>query len=96
MEMLSRIEARLEVVEETQIRGWHVEDVCADEEEEVVGEHGENIPTNDLDEERFIRALTRENIRSYFNPLDYDDKRLRWIAGLDHRDGKVFWFWKHH
>lgn len=71
MEMLRGIATQLEVVEMTQRRGQHVEDV-SDDEEEVVEEQGANPLTNDLDEERFIRALSRVNTQPHFNPLNYD------------------------
>lgn len=74
MEMLRGIVAQLEVVETSQRRGQHVEDVSEDLEEEVAGEQVENLQVNDPDEERFIKPLSRVNSRSHFSPPDYDGK----------------------
>lgn len=74
----------MEAIEKSQRRGRHVEDV-SDDEEEVAREQGEKPVINDLDEERFIRAFSRENTIPHFTPPDYDEKLdsdefLDWIT----------------
>lgn len=47
----------------------------SDEEVEVQEERGrEEKPSLDQGEERFIRALNRENTKPHFNPQDYNGK----------------------
>lgn len=70
IEMLRGITARLKAIEMDQRRGRHVEDVSDAEEEEVASEElGVNPPTNDLDNERFIKSLTRVNTTQYHTTL---------------------------
>lgn len=89
IELLRGIAVRFEAIKMAQRRGRHVEDVSEDKEEEVATrEQGANPSTNDPDEERFIRALSRENTRPHFTPLYYDgkldsDELLDWIMEVE-------------
>ena len=58
LDQLKQIESRLDVVETTQRRGAHIDDVSDDE--AATPNHNPK-PEEDQDEERLLRVLSREN-----------------------------------
>lgn len=85
MDMLRQIAARLEVVEATQRRGVHLEDVSDDEE---VAPNYNLEPEVEQDEEMLLRFLFGVNSRLAVEVACYDGKLetdvvLDWISKMD-------------
>ena len=71
LDQLRQIAARLDVVEKTQRRGEHLEDVSDDE---VATPNHNPEAEEDQDEERLLRVLSRENSNPTVEVVPYDGK----------------------
>ena len=85
LDQLRKNAARLDVVETTQRRGAHLEDVSDDE---VAAPNHNPKPEEDQDEERLLRVLSRENSKPVVEVLPYDRKLdtnvvLDWISDME-------------
>ena len=85
LDQLRQIIARLDVVETTQRRGAHLDDVSDDE---AIAPNPNPEPVEDQDEERLLRVLSRENSKPTLKVVPYDGKLdhsvvLDWILDME-------------
>ena len=85
LDQLRQIAARLDVVETTQRRGAHLDDVSDDED---ILPNLNPQPKKDQDEARLLRVLTRANARHAIEVVPYDGKLdpnvlLDWILDME-------------
>ena len=71
LDWLRQIAAKLDVVETTQRRGAHLEDVSDDE---VAAPNYNPEPEHDQDKERLLQVLSRENSKPIVEVVPYDGK----------------------
>ena len=82
---MRKIVARLDVVETTQRRGAHLDDVSDDE--AIAPNHNLELE-EDQDEERLLRVLSRKNSKPVVEVVPYDGKldtnaMLDWISAME-------------
>ena len=71
LDQLRQITTRLDVVEISQRRGTHLDDVSDDE---AVAPNHNLEPEEDQDEERLLQLLSRENSKPIVEVVPYDGK----------------------
>ena len=85
MDQLRKIAARLAIVETTQRRGAHLDDVSDDE---AVAPNHNLEPGEDQDEKKLLRVLSRANSKPVVEVVPYDGKLdpnvvLDWILDME-------------
>ena len=85
LDQLRKIAARLDAMEIAQRRGEHLDDVSDDE--EVATNHNPELK-EDLDEERLLQVLSRENSKLVVEVVSYDgeldtNSMLDWISNME-------------